>query len=98
VELSEKQKGVVRGVIPAALVTLAGFAGAAVLIPVSARPLDEAGARIAWALQWALLPILAVMISVMRVANYRFASPEDIDGSGLTAGTDRVLVLRTLGW
>lgn len=95
-ELSEKQKGVVRGVIPAALVTLAGFAGASVLIPMSALPLDEPGARLAWALPWALVPVLALMVSIMRVANHRFSSPEDIDGSGLTAGTDRVLVLRAI--
>jgi hypothetical protein len=36
------------------------------------------------------------MISIMRVANYRFSSPEDIDGSGLTVGTSRVLVLRAI--
>jgi hypothetical protein len=96
VELSEKQKGVVRGVIPAALVTLVGFAGASVLIPVSALPADEPGARLAWALPWALLPVLVLMVSIMRVANYRFSSPEDIDGSGLTAGTSGVLVLRAI--
>ena len=95
-ELTEKQKGVVRGVIPAALVTLVGLTGISFLIPISALPLDEKGARLAWALPWALLPILTLMISVMGVANYRFASPDDIDGSGLTAGTDRVLVLRAI--
>lgn len=94
-KLTDKQKGVIRGVVPAALLTVAGFC-VSLLIPASALPPDEPGARIAWALQWALLPILAVMISVMRVANYRFASPEDIDGSGLTAGTDRMLVLRAI--
>lgn len=95
-ELTEKQKGVVRGVIPAALATLLGLCGVSFLIPVSALPLDEPGARFAWALPWALLPILALMISIMRVANYRFSSPEDIDGSGLTDGTSHVLVLRAI--
>jgi hypothetical protein len=93
--LTDKQKGVIRGVVPAALWSVAGFC-AALLIPVSALPVDEPGARLAWALQWALLPILTVMISIMRVANHRFATPEDIDGSGLTAGTPRVLVLRAI--
>ena len=96
VELTEKQKGVVRGVIPAALGTLVGLTGISFLIPVSALPIDEPGARLAWALPWALLPILSLMISIMRVANYRFSSPDDIDGSGLTAGTERVLVLRAI--
>ena len=95
-ELTEKQKGVVRGVLPAALVTLVGLAGVSFLIPVSALPADDPGTRLAWATQWALLPILTLMISIMRVANHRFASPDDIDGSGLTAGTERVLVLRAI--
>jgi hypothetical protein len=95
-ELSEKQKGVVRGVIPAALITVTALCGLSWFVPVGLLPLDEPAGRLAWALQWALLPTLALMISIMRVANYRFASPADIDGSGLTAGTDRVLVLRAI--
>ena len=93
---TEKQKGVIRGVIPAAVITVLGMGGVSLLIPMSALPADEAAARIAWALQWAVLPIFTLMISVMRVANYRFSSPDDIDGSGLAAGTDRVLVLRAI--
>ena len=96
VELNEKQKGVVRGVIPAAVSTVVGMGGVSLLIPMSALPADAAGDRVAWAMQWALLPTLTLMVSIMRVANYRFASPDDIDGSGLTAGTDRVLVLRAI--
>jgi len=95
VQLTDKQKGVVRGVVPAALLTVAGFCGA-LLIPASALPIDDPGARLSFASQWALLPMLTLMICIMRVANHRFATPEDIDGSGLTAGTARVLVLRAI--
>lgn len=96
VDLTEKQKGVIRGVIPAALVTLVGLAAVSLLIPMATLPVDEPAARLAWALPWVLLPIFTLMISVMRVANHRFSSPDDIDGSGLTAGTDRVLLLRAI--
>ena len=96
VKLTDKQKGVVRNVIPAAVLTVVGLCGVSLVIPMSALPTDEPAARIAWALQWALLPVLSLMISIMRVANYRFSSPDDIDGSGLTAGTERVLVLRAV--
>jgi hypothetical protein len=96
VGLTEKQGGVVRGVIPAAAVAVVGMGAVPLLLPLSVLPLDEAGARLAWAMAWALLPMLTLMISIMRVANYRFASPEDIDGSGLTVGTARVLVLRAI--
>jgi hypothetical protein len=93
---TEKQKGVVCGVVPAALITIAGMGGVSLLIPLSALPVNEPGARLAWALPWVLLPALTLMISIMRVANHRFATPEDIDGSGLTSGTARVLVLRAV--
>jgi hypothetical protein len=93
---TDKQKGVIRGVIPAAAATVLGMGGVSLLIPISALPADEPAARIAWALQWAVLPTLTLMISIMRVANYRFSSPDDIDGNGLTVGTARVLVLRAI--
>src|SRR3972149_3528843 len=86
-ELTNKQKGVVRNVIPAAGLTGVGFCGVLLLLPVSLLPADDPGARIAWAVRWALLPVLTLMVAIMRVANYRFSSPEDIDGSGLTDGT-----------
>jgi hypothetical protein len=95
-KLTDKQKGVVRGVVPAALLTVAGLCGVSVLLPLRLLPVDEPGAGIVWALQWALLPVLTLMISVMRVANHRFPSTDDIDGSGLTVGTSRVLVLRAI--
>lgn len=94
--LTDKQKGVVRNVIPAAVLTVVGLCGVSLLIPMSVLPVDEPGARIAWALKWALLPVLTLMISIMRVANHRFSSPEDIDGSGLTDGTPQARVLRAI--
>ncbi len=95
-ELTNEQKGVVRNVIPAAVLTLVGLYGGSLLLPLNMLPLDEPGARIAWALQWGLLPVLTLMVAIMRVANHRFSSPEDIDGSGLTDGTPQVRVLRAI--
>jgi len=95
-ELADKQKGVVRNVIPAAVLTVVGLCGVSLLLPMSMLPVDEPGARLAWVLKWALLPVLTLMISIMRVANFRFSSPEDIDGSGLTDGTPQARVLRAI--
>ena len=75
---------------------VAGLCGGAFLIPSSALPVDDPAARLAWALPWTLLPALTLMISIMRVANYRFASPQDIDGSGLTNGTPAMQILRAV--
>ena len=95
-ELTEKQKGVVRGVIPAALLTLVGLCGASLLLPAGALPVDEPDARLAWPLQWALLPILTLMVAIARVANHRFYTPEDIDGAGLTNGTPQARLQRAI--
>jgi hypothetical protein len=94
--LTDKQKGVVRKVIPAAVLTVVGLCGVSLLLPLDMLPLDEPGARIAWALKWALLPVLVLMVAIMRVANHRFYTPADIDGSGLTDGTPEVRVLRAV--
>jgi hypothetical protein len=96
VDLTDKQKGVIRGVIPAAALSVVGLCGASLWLPVSTLPANEPGARIAWAVQWSLLPILTLMIAVARVGNHRFSTPEDIDGSGLTNGTQQIRVLRSV--
>jgi len=96
VDLTDKQKGVVRGVIPAAVLTIVGLGGVSLLLPVRVLPVDEPGARLAWALQWALLPVLALMISIARVGNHRFYTPEDIDGGGLTNATPQARILQAI--
>ena len=95
-ELTEKQIGVVRGVIPAALLSVVGLCGVSLLLPTTVLPADEPGARLAWALQWALLPMLTLVVAVGRVANHRFYTPEDIDGAGLTDGTPQTRLRRAI--
>jgi hypothetical protein len=94
--LTDKQQSVIRGVIPAAVLVAVGLCGVSLLIPTSALPADDSGARLAWALQWSLLPVLALFVAVIRVGNYRFSSPEDIDGSGLTEATPQLRILRAV--
>ena len=94
--LTGKQKGVVRGAVPAAISVAVGLCGISLLIPLNALPLDEPGARLAWALQWAILPVFTLIVAIGRVANYRFSSPEDIDGSGLTNATPEIQILRAV--
>lgn len=91
-----KQKGVVRAAVPTAIITLAGLCGVSLLIPMGALPTDDAGARLAWALRWSLIPILALVIAIARVGNFRFSSPQDIDGSGLTNASPHVQILRAV--
>lgn len=93
--MNSKQMAVVRSVGLATIIVLAAL-GLSSLIPPAALPVDEPAARLAWTLPWAILPLLALMLSVGRVANHRFATPGDIDGSGLTVGTARIQILRAI--
>jgi hypothetical protein len=95
-QLTEKQRGVVRGVILAALLSLPSLCGISLLLPATVLPADEPGARLAWALQWSLLPMLTLVVAVGRVANHRFYTPEDIDGAGLTEGTPQLRLRRAI--
>lgn len=48
-------------------------------------------------LAWSLLaPVSMLVVCVGRLANHRFDTPEDIHGSGLTAGTERAKLLQAL--
>jgi len=93
--LNPTQQAVVRRA-PVAVAIIAAAVLASRLIPSAALPADQPAARMAWALPWAILPLLTLMVSIMRVANHRFATPEDIDGSGLTVGTQQIQILRAI--
>lgn len=93
--LNPKQEAVVRRA-PVAVGIVAAAVLASRFIPSAALPADQPAARMAWALPWAILPLLTLMVSIMRVANHRFATPEDIDGSGLTVGTQQIQILRAI--
>lgn len=93
--LTLKQQAVVRRA-PVAVSIVAAAVLASRFIPSAALPADQPAARMAWALPWAILPLLTLMVSIMRVANHRFATPEDIDGSGLTVGTQQIQILRAI--
>jgi len=95
VALNPKQRGVVRRA-PVAVVIVVAAVLLSSLIPSAVLPLDQAADRMAWALPWAILPLVTLMVSIIRVANHRFSTPEDIDGSGLTVGTQEIQVLRAI--
>jgi len=43
-----------------------------------------------------LLPACMLVVSIGRLANHRFGTPQDIHGSGLTVGTERAKLLQAL--
>jgi hypothetical protein len=93
--LTDVQKGVARGAIAAIALTIAGL-GLAILLPTS--KLDHIGlaGRFALCAASLLAPALTLAFSIARLASYRFSSPEDIAGSGLSSGSDRARLLQSL--
>ncbi len=92
--LSDKQKGVVCGAAPALLTTITGFIVAVKLYPYIFSIPDQSNGLFGAMLKWCLLPVICLAVNVGLVGNYRFYSPDDIDGAGLTAGTIKIRIYR----
>ena len=91
--LSKPQRGVALGAGAAAAITAICLTFAA-LHPASDSLTLEA--RLHFFALGGLGPALALMICIGRLANHRFRTPEDLDGSGLTVGSPRAKVLQAL--
>lgn len=94
--LSSKQRGVTHGAASAAVISLALLWMAVHFNPFEfAEPL-AIQQRLSIALNADLLVMLCLAVAIARVANHRFFTLEDIDGAGLTPGTDRAKLLQAL--
>lgn len=89
---SIEQRGVLRGMIAALIVSAIGFLAAVFWNPMHSNPtaLPLTGA----ALKWDILLMIAVAGNIAIVARHRFFTPEDIGGSGLTNGTAKVRIFQ----
>ena len=89
------QRGVARGIGCAALIMLLAYGLAAYLGRDGSLGgmLDE---RLMLAALALLAPALELMICIGRLAKHRFFTPEDIHGSGVTAGSERARLLQAL--
>ena len=94
--LTDKQRGVRQGIIIGALLSIAGLAAGIAFLPNSLTVDSSMGDRLAYALKADILVIFWLLHSIGRLAGHRFFTPEDIDGSGLTAGTDKAKVLQSV--
>ncbi|MFO7561186.1 MAG: MAPEG family protein [Enhygromyxa sp.] len=90
--LSDKQRGVLKGVAAGMALTLLGIFGAPWIDP-APRVVDPS-ARLSFALSWDLLLLICLIANVGALARHRFSTPEDIDGGGLSAGSPRAKVLQ----
>ena len=92
--LSPKQHGVLKGIIAGASITLIVIAAAIVSNPIALPEDTSIGNRIGFSLQLDLVLALWLALSIGRLARHRFFTPEDIDGGGLTQGTQAANVLQ----
>ncbi len=93
--LTAKQKGVLRGILLGATITVLVLVAAIATSPISFSPEVSFGQRITFALKADLLLALWLALSIGRLARHRFFTPEDIDGGGLTQTTKQASVLQS---
>ncbi len=95
-EFAEKQRGVFQRMIVGALVTAIVLLFGAILNPFGFAVDWNASERL-WVAAVALLsPALMLMISIGRLAMRRFYHADDIDGGGLTHGSDEARMLQSI--
>jgi hypothetical protein len=92
--MTNKQKGVLRGVVAGLAITLVvlGLAVAGVLTPLmpGTRP------PLAFALTWDTLVLACLAVNIGVLARHRFFTADDIDGGGLTPGTETAHLLQSM--
>jgi hypothetical protein len=94
VALTTKQRGVLKGIIIGATVSGMVLVGSVVWGPRLLSPDASLSERIAFALSADIFIALWLGISVAMLARHRFFTPEDIDGGGLSRGTEAAQVLQ----
>lgn len=95
--LTEKQRGVLGGMVLGTASTLLASALAIVAAPSIFLPDDSSVASaIAHALQWDVLLVLWLAANIAVLARHRFFTPADIDGGGLSDGTPAAKVLQSV--
>jgi hypothetical protein len=92
--MTDKQRGVLRGVVAGLAITLVvlGLAIAGLLPPLmpGSRP------PVAHALRWEILVLACLAVNIGLLARHRFFTPDDIDGGGLTPGTATANLLQSM--
>lgn len=94
--LTETQRGVLRGISTGAALTIFGLGVAVLWSPESLRPGLAIGERLTFALKWDALLAICLLWSIGSLARYRFFSPKDIDGGGLSPGTAQAHILQAI--
>lgn len=93
--LTEKQRGVLGGMVTGLVVTMLALALAILAPPTVLTPQQSYPETLPHALKWDLLLFFCLAVNIGLLARHRFFTPEDIDGGGLTTGTPQAQVLQS---
>jgi hypothetical protein len=93
--LTQKQQGVLGGMLAGVAITLLALLYSILSPPAALLPDPGVAAAIAQALAWDVLLVATLAVNIALLARHRFFTPEDIDGGGLTEGTPRAQVLQS---
>lgn len=94
--LTEKQAGVLKGIIIGASIALCIVFLGAYLNPFGYSESLDVIDRLSVAILSCVIPAAFLGASIGRLAKHRFITPEDIDGGGLTKGTEQANILQAL--
>ncbi|TYK65287.1 MAPEG family protein [Colwellia echini] len=103
-KLSVKQKGVIKGMATAMMLVAVIISASIYFDPFSTSFVGyikgEGGSSIESRFVMfgfsLILPTLTIIVSIGRLAKFRFLSAEDIDGSGLTKGSKQAILLQSI--
>ncbi|HEV8716588.1 MAG TPA: MAPEG family protein [Candidatus Binatia bacterium] len=93
--LTEKQEGVLRGMVAGLGGTVLALALAIVAPPSALLPEQGLPPALVQALKWDVLLVACLTMNIGMLARHRFFTPEDIDGGGLSKGTPEAQVLQS---
>jgi hypothetical protein len=94
-KLSAPQRGVALGMVCGLVIAAASLGTAGLLQPFGSLP-DTVAARVQVFALSALVPAALLAACIARLAAHRFRTPQDLDGSGLTQGTEQAKLLQAL--
>ncbi|MGJ3260428.1 MAG: MAPEG family protein [Rhodospirillales bacterium] len=94
--LDDAQRRVMRNMLAALTLSIAALAWAAVAGPAFLLPPADAASPFVWALTWDAGILACLIVAIGNLARHRFFTPADIDGGGLTAGTERARVFQAV--
>ncbi len=94
--MSQKQCGVLKGIIAGLLVTISVIIYGIIFDPFSLKTLSGIEPKLNLLAISLILPTVFLIISIGRLAKHRFFTPEDIDGSALTKGTNKATLLQSV--